>query len=62
MVEGFQADLLSAIGDIERKGDFEFASSARSGDPIQEIQDANPGMTREQAEAVYDAEFDRYTA
>jgi len=61
VVEGFQADLLSAIGDIERKGDFEFASSARSGDPIQEIQDANPGMTREQAEAVYDAEFDRYT-
>ena len=61
VVEGFQADLLSAIGDIERKGDFEFASSARSGDPIQEIQDANPGMTREQAEAVYDSQYDRYT-
>ena len=27
VVEGFQADLLSAIGDIERKGEFEFGTS-----------------------------------
>ena len=61
VVEGFQADLLSAIEDIERKGEFEFSGAAPTGDPIQEIQNANPGMTKEQAEAVYDAEFDRYT-
>ena len=29
MVEGYQADLLSAIGDIERKGEFEFGMSAK---------------------------------
>ena len=61
VVEGFQADLLSAIEDIERKGEFEFSGAAATGDPIQEIQDANPGMTREQAEAVYDSQYDRYT-
>ena len=31
VVEGFQADLLSAIGDIEAKGEFEFGSQAGMG-------------------------------
>ena len=29
VVEGYQADVLSAIGDIERKGEFEFGMSAK---------------------------------
>jgi hypothetical protein len=52
VVEGFQADLLSAIGDIERKGEFEFGTSpealgARAQNVISSFRDtlAQQGIT-----------------
>ena len=55
VVEGFQADLLSAIGDIERKGDFEFASSTyekpQEEKTVEEL--VADGMTEQEAEEIF---------
>ena len=55
VVEGFQADLLSAIGDIERKGDFEFASSTyekpQEEKTVEEL--VADGMTEQEAEEFF---------
>jgi hypothetical protein len=56
VVEGYQADLLSAIGDIEQKGEFEFGTSpeamgARVKDVVNRMQNtlAQQGITPPQA-------------
>ena len=53
VVEGFQSDLLSAVSDIEQKGEFEFGGKGGGVDEFEDkIQDYmnNSGMTREEAE------------
>jgi len=58
VVEGFQADLLSAIEDIEGMGQFEFGGSSPGPNlNVQSVEDYiqnNPGLTREQAEIQYE--------
>ena len=64
VVEGFQADLLSAIGDIEAKGQFEFGGASPASNLIvQSVEDYmqnNPSLTREQAEIQYEQDRQSY--
>ena len=60
VVEGFQSDLLSAIGDIEQKGEFEFGVSSGGVNPIEQYMKDNPGLTVEEAEAQYEQEMQNY--
>ncbi len=66
VIEGFQADLLGAIGDIERLGQFEFGNRAFTSDPT--LQDpteeikriaTEKNITEEEAEQEYERQRDR---
>ena len=59
VVEGFQSDLLSAIGDIEAKGEFEFGTSGGF-DPVADIMSKNPSLTKEEAEEMHAKNVDAY--
>ena len=63
VVEGYQADLLSAIGDIERKGEFEFDRDAPGQTPppgLTDIMNQNPNMSLAAAEEQYEQEMQDY--
>ncbi len=59
VVEGFQSDLLSAIRDIEAKGEFEFGTSGGF-DPVADIMAKNPSLTIEEAEELHSQNVDAY--
>lgn len=59
VVEGFQSDLLSAISDIEAKGEFEFGTSGGF-DPVADIMAKNPSLTIEEAEELHSQNVDAY--
>ena len=65
VVEGYQADLLSAIGDIERKGEFEFDRDAKASvstppPGLTAIMNQNPNMSLAAAEEQYEQEMQGY--
>jgi len=65
VVEGYQADLLSAIGDIERKGEFEFDRDAKASvstppPGLTAIMNQNPNMSLAAAEEQYEQEMQDY--
>ena len=62
VVEGYQSDLLSAIGDIERKGEFEFDRNAFATAPPSSATPANqnPNVTLTPAEQQYEQEMQDY--
>tara|TARA_R100000808_G_C2155337_1_gene167568 strand:- start:12535 stop:14025 length:1491 start_codon:yes stop_codon:yes gene_type:complete len=62
VVEGYQADLLSAIRDIERKGEFEFNRNASAAAPPNAATAANqnPNVALTPAEEQYEQEMQAY--
>ena len=62
VVEGYQADLLSAIGDIERKGEFEFDRNAFSTAPpsLTTPMNQNPNVALTPAEEQHQQEMQDY--
>ena len=62
VVEGYQADLLSAIGDIERKGEFEFDRNAFSTAPPNAATAANqnPNVASAIPQNPYEQEMQDY--
>jgi hypothetical protein len=65
VVEGYQADVLAGIQDIERKGEFEFdrsaAPSVATTPPgLTNIMNQNPNMTQVEAEEQYEQEMQGY--
>jgi carbon monoxide dehydrogenase subunit G len=68
VVEGYQADVLAGIQDIERKGEFEFDRSAVAAAPsvtttpvgLTQIMNQNPNMTQVEAEEQYEQEMQGY--
>jgi len=65
VVEGYQADVLAGIQDIERKGEFEFdrsaAPSVATTPPgVTNIMNQNPNMSQDDAEEQYEEEMQGY--
>jgi len=65
VVEGYQADVLAGIQDIERKGEFEFDRSAapsvvRTPPGVTNIMNQNPNMSQDDAEEQYEQEMQGY--
>jgi len=62
VVEGYQADLLSAIGDIERKGEFEFDRNALATAPpsLATPMNQNPNVALTPAEEQHQQEMQDY--
>jgi len=64
VVEGYQADVLAGIQDIERKGEFEFDRSAVASvatpPGVTNIMNQNPNMSQDDAEEQYEQEMQGY--